>query len=87
MPWSGSPFEEGLCESPCAGTRLNFGTTKGGAPKGGPPKGGAPKDGAPKGGARKGGGPKISRCFFLARHNFHSFFLSLGVLAWNFCGV
>ena len=60
---------------------------KSGAPKGGAPKGGAPKGGAPKGGAPKGGGPKISRFFFPPPPQFSFYFLSLGVLSWNFGGV
>ena len=41
----------------------------------------------PKGGAQKGGGPKISRFFFPFPPQFRCFFLSLGVLSWNFGGV
>ena len=75
---------------------LNFGTTKGRALEGwgprrvGPSKGGAPrrvgpsKGGPPEGG---GGGPKFqSFCSLLPPQN-SFFFLSLGVLSWNFVGA
>ena len=68
---------------------------KGGGPEGwrpkprksGAPRVEAPKGGAQKGGAQKGGGPKISRVFSLLPPQFSFFFLSLGVLSWNFGGV
>ena len=56
---------------------VNFWTTKCGASKGWRPRRVEPE----------GWGPKISRIFSLLRHNFSFFFLSLGVLAWNFGGV
>ena len=64
--------------------KLNFWTTEGGGPEGWRPK--PRKSGAPRGGAPKGGEPKISLFFPSSRHNF-LFFLSLGVLSWNFGGV
>ena len=50
------------------------------------PEGGAPRvGGAKKGGAPKGGKPQISRFFYLSRHIFLSFSLSLlGVLSGGF---
>ena len=75
------------CLGPSKGGAPKGGAPKGGAQKGGAQKGGAQKGGAQKGGAQKGGRPKISRFFFPPPPQFSFFFLSLGVLAWNFGGV
>ena len=67
------------------------GCSKDGGSKGRGSKGGSPtkkKWRGTKGAGPKGGGSTFRAFFFLSRHNFLSYLLSLlGVLSWNFGGV